>query len=374
MTTAPVVNSVAHVEDGRPRSSPGADTENPPGLTVSVVICSYNSDRWPQLKAAVRSCAEQTPPPDQVVVVIDHNEPLLRRAMVELDGSVVVANRFSRGLSGARNTGVAISVSDVVAFLDDDAYADARWLASLVAPMAEPSVAGVGGWVIPHWEMARPAWFPEAFYWVLGCSYAGLPATDGRLRNPIGANMAIRRRVFRTVGGFASGLGRIGKVPLGCEETELCIRYTEHFPDQEFVLAHKAIVHHRVPAWRLTWRYFWRRCWAEGISKAAVSALVGPVSGLAAERNYLTRSLPRAFMQSLRSLPRHPRSASTRAALMVAGTLCAAAGLLWGKVALGVNPIDALGNDLDLVDLDHLQGSGAVEATGVTDTPASVVQ
>ena len=54
-------------------------------------------------------------------------------------------------------------------------------------------------------------------------------------------------------------------------------------------------------------------------------------------------------MQSLRALPRHPRSASARAALMVVGTLCAAAGLFWGKVALRVNPIDTRTNDLDLL-------------------------
>ena len=233
-------------------------------MTITVVICSYDSDRWSELATAVRSCAQQSLPPDQVVVVIDHNDPLLQRAMLELDGAVVLANQFSPGLSGARNTGVTHSTGDVVAFLDDDAYADPGWLAKLIAPMANPAVAGVGGWVLPHWETARPAWFPEAFYWVLGCSYTGLPTTDGRLRNPIGANMAIRRSVFRSVGGFASGLGRIGKVPLGCEETELCIRYTEHFPEQEFVLVHEAVVHHRVPAWRLTWHYFWTRCWARG--------------------------------------------------------------------------------------------------------------
>ena len=49
------------------------------------------------------------------------------------------------GLSGARNTGVARSTGDVVAFLDDDAYADPGWLAKLIAPMANPAVAGVGG-------------------------------------------------------------------------------------------------------------------------------------------------------------------------------------------------------------------------------------
>ena len=80
-------------------------------------------------------------------------------------------------------------------------------------------------------------------------------------------------------------------------------------------------------------------------------------------------------MQSLRALPRHPRSASARAALMVVGTLCAAAGLFWGKVALRVNPIDTRTNDLDLLDPDQLQQPcGAVESPDTAGTRESVVQ
>jgi hypothetical protein len=92
-----------------------------------------------------------------------------------------------------------------------------------------------------------------------------------------------------------------------------------------------AVVHHLVPAWRLTWRYFLARCWAEGLSKAGVSSLVGPASGLAAERRYLVRSLPRALLRSLRLLPRHPRSALGQIAAVFAGTSCAVAGLLRGR-------------------------------------------
>ena len=81
----------------------------PVPVTISVVICSYNSDRWEELVAAVRSCTLQTLPPDEIVVVIDHNDPLLRRA-TELNGvPSSLANQFAQGLSGARNTGVARS-------------------------------------------------------------------------------------------------------------------------------------------------------------------------------------------------------------------------------------------------------------------------
>jgi GT2 family glycosyltransferase len=310
--------------------------DEPTGVTV--VICAYSTDRWPELVAAVRSCVEQTLLPDQVVVVIDHNDELLRRAQVEFEGAIVVANRQTRGLSGARNTGVALATSDTVAFMDDDAVADPEWLAHLIAPLRDQTVVGSGGWISPRWE-APPIWFPDEFRWVIGCSYPGLPASNCKVRNPIGANMAIRRHVFARVGGFSSGLGRVGRTPLGCEETELCIRYTTRYPDERFVMAREAVVHHLVPAWRLTWRYFLARCWAEGISKAAVSSLVGSAPGLAAERHYMVRLLPRAILRNLRLLPRHPCSALGQIAAVVAGTTCAVAGLLRGRWSLRRQPI-----------------------------------
>jgi GT2 family glycosyltransferase len=319
-------------------------------MTISVVICAYTMDRWDALAAAVQSSLDQTLQADEVVIVIDYNEDLYRRAALELHGPrvLVLPNGSTKGLSGARNTGVAMSSGDIVAFLDDDAYAEKDWLEKLVDPMADPMVVGVGGWVLPHWESKVPKWLPETFYWILGCSYAGLPATHSRLRNPIGANMGMRRRVFTQVGGFTSGIGRIGQVPLGCEETELCIRYSKRFPDEQFVLARDAIVHHRVPASRLTWHYFWTRCWAEGLSKALVSSLVGSRSGLASERRHIMRSLPREFGRSLRMAPRHPLSAAARIVLIVAGTGFAVAGLFRGRLALRGAPFETGADELEL--------------------------
>lgn len=319
-------------------------------MNVSVVICAYTLERWELLCKAVDSCIDQTLVPHEVVVVIDHNDELLARASKEFAAARVMANRSTKGLSGARNTGVMATTGDVIAFLDDDARAEPDWLAQLCAPLKDDDVAGVGGWIVPQWLTVQAKWFPHTYYWILGCSYAGLPETGATLRNPIGANMVLRREVFNAVGGFTSGIGRIGKVPLGCEETELCIRYTSARPDERFVLAHDAVVHHAVPASRLSWRYFWSRCWAEGLSKAAVSSLVGSKDGLSSERRHLLRAMPSEVGRSVRELPRHPRGASKRIALIVVGGLIAAAGLVRGHLAVRRTPMQPGGDELrDLI-------------------------
>jgi glycosyltransferase involved in cell wall biosynthesis len=308
-------------------------------MAVSVVICAYTMDRWEQLVAAVKSCVDQSLSPHEIVLVIDHNDELFERSVREITNANVVPNRSTKGLSGARNTGVAASTGDIVAFLDDDAYADTTWLENMTVPFKDPSVAGVGGWIVPQFEESVPAWFPDTFYWILGCSYSGLPASGSEIRNPIGASMAMRRTVFSSVGGFTSGLGRIGTIPLGCEETEICARYKSAHPDDRFVLQRDAVVHHFAPASRLNWHYFWTRCWAEGLSKAAVASLVGSSSGLSAERRHVLSAMPKELIGNARLARRDPKSAVVRSSLVVAGTFCAAAGLLWGTLMLRRTPL-----------------------------------
>ena len=56
---------------------------------------------------------------------------------------------------------------------------------------------------------------PSEFDWVVGCTYEGHRSSLGPVRNLIGANMSMRRRVFDSVGGFRSDLGRTNSKPAG---------------------------------------------------------------------------------------------------------------------------------------------------------------
>ena len=138
------------------REGLGKDLAKP---TVTVVICAYTEQRWDDLVRAVASVQRQTEPPDEIVLVIDYCPGLLQRATQGLQGVTVCANRYEKGLSGARNTGISVATCDVVAFLDDDAAAAPNWIAALVAPYADPRVIGVGGRVLPNWRTERPRWF-----------------------------------------------------------------------------------------------------------------------------------------------------------------------------------------------------------------------
>ena len=298
---------------------------------ISVVVCAYTEERWDDLATAVASLQSQTLAPKEIIVVIDHNPRLFARARQEIDGAAVIENSQQRGLSGARNTGIAAAAGSIIAFLDEDAMAMPDWLALLGASYADPRVLGVGGAIVPMWLSGRPGWFPEEFDWVVGCVYRGMPESAAPVRNLIGCNMSFRREVFDEIGGFRNGIGRIGTRPVGCEETELCIRARQRWPRSQLIYQPRAKVYHRVPASRSRWSYFRSRCYAEGLSKALVSRLVGPQDGLASERSYVAHTLPRGVGKGLAdALLRGDPAGLARAGAIAGGLALTALGYLIG--------------------------------------------
>jgi|GEM_PF-500529 len=306
-----------------------------PALTISVVISAYTESRWNDLVAAVRSVQQQAVPAAEIIVVVDHHPVLLQRVRKHLPEVKCVENTAKRGLSGARNTGISYATGDIVAFLDDDAQAAPDWLAELSAGYTDSTVHGVGGTIEPSWEQGRPAWFPQEFDWVVGCTYQGMAQVTTPVRNLIGCNMSFRRSSLQALDGFRSELGRIGTRPLGCEETELCIRTHQRWPDSRLLYRPIARVTHRVPVERASWRYFLSRCYNEGLSKAVVAQLVGRNDGLSIERTYTLRTLPRGFARGLLDvIVRQDVAGLRRAGAIATGLMFTAAGYLHGTLAL----------------------------------------
>jgi glucosyl-dolichyl phosphate glucuronosyltransferase len=309
----------------------------PAPADISVVICAYTEARWADLCAAVESVHCQTAPPREVIVVVDHNPSLLQRAHLQWPGAVVIENGQPRGLSGARNSGLAAAHGEILAFLDDDAMAAPDWLARLCASYSDAGILGVGGAIEPLWSNEqRPAWFPEEFDWVVGCTYRGMPLTLAPVRNLIGCNMSLRREVFAEVGGFRTGIGRVNALPFGCEETELCIRAGQRWPRGRLLYQPLAKVSHRVSAARGRWSYFCSRCYAEGVSKAQVARFTGLEAGLSSERRYVAQALPLGVLRNLgQALGRRDGAGLMRAGAMVVGLALTAAGFVKGSLSIG---------------------------------------
>jgi glucosyl-dolichyl phosphate glucuronosyltransferase len=312
---------------------------------VAVVICAYTLKRWALTRRAVESARAQTAPVERVVLCIDNNDELLARAREEwaaVEGTPVevIANRSAEhlegigahqaahgtarrfGAGGARNTAWESVDADVIAFIDDDAEARPDWIEELLRVFEDPKVVAVGGPPLPDYETERPDWYPANFDWVFGCAYEGLPTETGPLRHLIGANMAVRRDALAAVGGFLGS---------DFDDLNLCLRLAERYGTESIYYAPRAIVHHHVPAERVTWRYFWRRCYFVNREKVGVLRQVGSASNLVAEREFVRRALTRQAAADLRRAAAGEPEALRTLGAMVTGIALAGAGNLRGN-------------------------------------------
>ncbi len=297
---------------------------------ISVLICAYTENRWDELNLSIQSIRDQALKPVQIILVIDHNDRLYQRARQQFEDVLVVENAHEQGLSGARNSGIPLATGEILAFIDEDATAAANWLSILGQAYQNPAVMGAGGMIQPAWVEQKPAWFPEEFNWVVGCTYKGVPEQTALIRNMIGCNMSFRREAFEKVGGFRANMGRIGTIPLGCEETEFCIRLKQHWPTRSFLYEPQAKVKHRVPPNRARFSYFRARCYAEGLSKALVSQFVGASDGLSSERQYTFKTLPEGVLRGLTDFVHGDWPGLGRAAAIIIGLTITSLGYLIG--------------------------------------------
>jgi glucosyl-dolichyl phosphate glucuronosyltransferase len=292
---------------------------------VSVVIPCHALHRWPLLVEAVESVRSQTPRPAEIVVTVDYNDVLYERATRELDGVTVLANRFARGVSGNRNTGVFHTTTPIVALLDDDARARPGWLAALLEPFADENVIGTGGMAVVRWENSRPIWFPDELLWTVGGSFVGLSSIPVATRNVWSLGMAVRRDAFESVGGFQVEFGKLGNRSRP-EDTDLCVRMSLACGGQ-WIYVPDAVVEHLVPRDRATVRYLISRCYLEGRGKVSMLRRHRGTVDMSPEWSYVRRTMPRAIARGIGQTLRGGGFAGTaRAASVLCGLAAAALG------------------------------------------------
>lgn len=173
-----------------------------PEPAVSVVVPTRN--RAGYLDVALGSLRAQADAPPHELLVVDDGSTDETVAVAARHGVRVVAARAPGGLNAGRNTGIAATRADLIAFVDDDVRVPAGWLAALVAGAERHPRAGALGGPI-RGRLVGPA-----------------PRSCGREQPPIttldlgptdrdaefvwGANMTVRRSAIDRIGPFDESL------------------------------------------------------------------------------------------------------------------------------------------------------------------------
>ena len=247
-------------------ASPSGHASDGLAPAVSVVLCTFN--RADMLAGALDALVHQagdTPPYE--VLVVDNNSTDHTRGVVRLfeqDGRVRYQLEPRQGLSTARNRGIGAARADVIAFTDDDVRVAADWIGTLARIFAaHPDIDMAGGKVEPQWEAPPPAWLASAGTAPLALvDYGDTPLriTSDEARCLVGANLAVRRRVFDRVGLFSTALQRVENGIGSTEDHEMELRVLA--AGGTGLYDPRLVVRARVPPARLTKQY--HRAWHAG--------------------------------------------------------------------------------------------------------------
>jgi glycosyltransferase involved in cell wall biosynthesis len=255
-------------------------------MKVSVVVCTYSMDRYDSFSETVESVLAQAYDPLELVVVVDGNREVFERVREDfadadergVEDVVLHCNDANRGISYSRTKGAKLASGEVVAMIDDDATARPDWIERLVETYEETDAVAVGGHVKPDWVGEKPDFFPEEFYWLVGCDERGFGQHMEELRNTYGSNISYRRDVFLEVGGYDENTGRKGDKHIQAHEAPVCIRIREKtgkgvIYNKRAVVDHKLFEYRSEPGW-LVARSFW-----QGYSKRIMDRLLPEAAG-----------------------------------------------------------------------------------------------
>jgi glycosyltransferase involved in cell wall biosynthesis len=238
---------------------------------LSVAVCTYN--RAALLNRVLDSLANQTPSNHEVeILIVDNGSTDETNQVVNqrtaLDPRIRYVVEREPGIAHARNRALTEARGDYLAFIDDDAWADADWLENLLAPIqsVSPSPDCVVGPVSLVWEGNRPDWFPDRFESLL-CRYemGNAPRfldADGYL---LTTNSLFHRETLLKLGGMRTDLGHKRKSLLGGEDNDIFKRLIAN--GYRVYYQPSAHVNHPVPKERQTHRFLLRRLFWDGASQ-----------------------------------------------------------------------------------------------------------
>jgi glucosyl-dolichyl phosphate glucuronosyltransferase len=257
--------------------------------SISVLICTYNRSG---LLSETLAAVQEMDAPDACsveIIVVDNNSTddttaVVTQSIERARFPTILIHERQQGKSFALNAGLAVASGDVLALTDDDVLPAADWLVRIVETFRTKDVTFAFGKVLPRWQSAPPPellttpaqaiWGPLAIV-DHGDEPSDYTPTNPSRSLPIGANLAIRRDVLNSVGGWRTDLGKVNNTLICGEDHEIFMRFRRHGFYSGYYNP-KIVVRHFVPTQRLTRRYFRHWFFWHGKTTALMLADVYP--------------------------------------------------------------------------------------------------
>lgn len=193
-------------------------------MRVSVLIITLN--RPDCMQKCLECLQSQSPPPNQILVVDASPDDRTEKVVSAFPGVLYLRNPDGFGrMTTSRNIGLKAATGEILAFVDDDAFAHPGWLAALKEGFCDSAVGAVGGRALNNQPGEETCGVkeigqlkPNGF---LTGNFAANPGKVIEVQHVMGCNMAFRREVVAQLGGFREDYTGISGVR---EDTDMCLR------------------------------------------------------------------------------------------------------------------------------------------------------
>ncbi|MBS3093533.1 glycosyltransferase family 2 protein [Candidatus Pacearchaeota archaeon] len=169
-------------------------------------------------------------------------------------------------LSYARDLGIKLSDSKIIAFTDIDAIPYPNWAEEIVNSFnRNKDIAIVGGKSIAKWPK-KEKWYHKSKIVLELYSMVDILNQEGEVEKVVGVNFAINKEILKDEATFNLKLGRRSGDFSGGEETDLCLR--AKLRGYKIIYNPHAIVLHQVSEDRMSFWWIIKRMYYGGISRS----------------------------------------------------------------------------------------------------------
>lgn len=260
-------------------------------MTVSVLIPSHN--RADLLRRTLASFRDVEVPEGSEVEVIVTANACTDGTVEMLEGLAAdypLPFRFfhekTPGANIARNRCLREARGGILAFVDDDIQFDPEWLSGLTDVFENTPADVVGGRIKLWWEAVnRPGWVDDELAHILSAYDLGEEIKHVGLPGPVGANMALHRRVYDELGPMHTGIQDSNNSLNRGDEVE----YLHRAGQEGFTAfyAPEALVYHWVDPEQIEPDFFAEAGRGFGHSRVNMKEHFGPLTAARSSAGYL---------------------------------------------------------------------------------------
>jgi glycosyltransferase involved in cell wall biosynthesis len=231
-------------------------------MSASIVICTYN--RGESLQETLENLDHGLIVPNTPleIIVVDNNSSdntrdlvnqHLRKARIET--RYIFEKR--QGKSYALNRGVNEAKGDIVCFTDDDVLVRRDWIINIMKVFDETGCACVGGKILLRLGKTRPEWLGDKMMEQFGLLDLGNDLLFLKTPKLYGANIAVRKSVFRDHGYFDVNLGPKAEKMHDSEDISFINKLIRG--GEKVLYSPDVVIEHVVPAKHIEKSYFRKR-------------------------------------------------------------------------------------------------------------------